>query len=97
MIDSMLLALFFGIFVAEIITGRPQGPFSALTNYPNQKFPSLFIGFGHSNIEHAYHIHHWIWGTILLIISLIYGNIWFSTILLGIVVEGLLYSDRFVI
>ena len=44
-----------------------------------------------------YHIHHWIWGTILLIISLIYGNIWFSTILLGIVVEGLLYSDRFVI
>ena len=33
MIDSMLLALFSGIIIAEIITGRPQGPLSALTNY----------------------------------------------------------------
>lgn len=39
---SLLLALSLGIIVAEIITGRPKGPPSALTNYPNQKFPSLF-------------------------------------------------------
>ena len=33
---SLLLALSLGIIVAEIITGRPKGPPSALTNYPNQ-------------------------------------------------------------
>ncbi len=41
---ALLISLFLGIILAEIITGRPEGPLSPLTNYPNKKFPSLFIG-----------------------------------------------------
>ena len=95
MIDSMLLALFFGIFVAEIITGRPEGQFSALTNYPNQKFPSLFIGFGHSNIEHAYHIHHWIWSLPISIIMFWTGQLEIAAFFVGTCLQGLTYGDRF--
>ena len=44
-----------------------------------------------------YHIHHWIWGLILYIISLFYDNVYISTIFLGITSQGLLYKDKFVI
>ena len=44
-----------------------------------------------------YHIHHWIWGIILYIISLFYNNIYISTIFLGVTAQGLLYKDKFVI
>ena len=95
MIDSMLLALFLGIIIAEIITGRPQGPLSALTNYPNQRFPSLFIGFGHSNIEHVYHIHHWIWSLPVSIIMFSIDQLEIAAFFAGICLQGLTYGDRF--
>lgn len=51
------------------------------------------------NIKSIYinnkHIHHWIWGSILLI--LFYKNKLMVSILLGIVMEGLSYNDRFVL
>ena len=92
---SLLLALSLGIIVAEIITGRPKGPPSALTNYPNQKFPSLFIGFGISNIEHAYHIHHWIWSLPICIIMSWAGQFEITAFFIGICFQGLTYEDRF--
>ena len=95
MIDSMFLALFLGIFVAEIITGRPRGPLSALTDYPNQKFPSLFIGFGISNIEHAYHIHHWIWSLPVSVIMFWAGQLEIAAFFVGTCLQGLTYGDRF--
>jgi len=92
---SLLLALSLGIIIAEIITGRPEGPFSALTNYPNQKFPSLFIGFGRSNIEHAYHIHHWIWSLPISIIMFWTGQLEIAAFFVGTCLQGLTYGDRF--
>ena len=92
---SLLLSLSVGMIVAEIITGRPEGPFSALTNYPNQKFPSLFIGFGHSNIERAYHIHHWIWSLPLSIIMFWTGHLEIAAFFVGTCLQGLTYGDRF--
>lgn len=95
MILLSLLALSLGIIIAEIITGRPRGPLSALTDYPNQKFPSLFIGFGHSNIEHAYHIHHWIWSLPVSIIMFWTDQLEIAAFFAGICLQGLSYGDRF--
>lgn len=92
---SLFLALSLGILGAEIITGRPEGPISSLTNYPNQKFPSLFIGFGHSNIERAYHIHHWIWSLPFSIILFSIGQLEIAAFFFGSCLQGLTYGDRF--
>lgn len=54
-----------------------------------KNFESIYV----NNI----HIHHWIWGLIGLIISLIYKYKYTSAVLLGIVLEGLSYNDRFVL
>ena len=92
---SLFLALSLGIIVAEIITGRPDGLLSSVTNYPNQKVPSLFMGFGHSNIEHAYHIHHWIWSLPISIIMLWIGQLEIAAFFGGTCLQGLTYGDRF--
>ena len=60
--EELLIALFvLGIFLAEYITGRPSGEISALTQYPHQKLPSIFLGWGAGEITQLYHIHHWMW------------------------------------
>ena len=43
------------------------------------------------------HIHHWMWGSIGLLISFFYKLKFTSAVFLGIVLEGLSYNDRFVI
>ena len=95
MILLSLLGLSLGIIIAEMITGRPKGPLSALTDYPNQKFPSLFIGFGISNIEHAYHIHHWIWSLPISVIMFWAGQLEIAAFFVGTCLQGLTYGDRF--
>jgi hypothetical protein len=91
----LFLALSLGILVAEIVTGRPEGPLSSLTNYPNKKFPSLFIGFGHSNIDRAYHIHHWIWSLPISLILFWVGQLEIAAFFVGSCLQGLTYGDRF--
>lgn len=91
----LFLALSLGILVAEILTGRPEGPLSSLTNYPNQKFPSLFIGFGDSKIERAYHIHHWIWSLPISLILFWVGQLEIAAFFVGSCLQGLTYGDRF--
>ena len=44
-----------------------------------------------------YHIHHWMWALVIILIPIIYRNLWFTILILGILVEGLTYNDRFVI
>lgn len=92
---ALLISLSLGIILAEIITGRPEGPPSALTNYPNQKFPSLFLGLGVSNIEHVYHIHHWMWALFISLIMFWAGQLEITAFFLGISFQGLTYADRF--
>ena len=60
-----------------------------LTTLISLNFKSIYIT--------NYHIHHWIWGLILYILSLFYDNVYISTIFLGITAQGLLYKDKFVI
>ena len=74
------ILLCIGALLAETVTGRPNGPLSAITNYPNQKFPSLFIGLGVSKIERAYHIHHWIWSLCFTWASYFLGNMYLPII-----------------
>jgi len=93
--SALLIALSLGIILAEIITGRPEGPPSALTNYPNQKFPSLFLGLGVSNIEHVYHVHHWMWSLCISLIMFWAGQLEITAFFLGISFQGLTYADRF--
>jgi len=92
---SFFISFLLGLFISELITGRPQGPTSSLTNYPNQKLPSLFIGLGISKIERAYHIHHWMYGLALLLISLIFNKIEIAGFFLGVTLQGMTYKDRF--
>ena len=87
--------LLLGIFIAEYITGRSNSPQSSLTNYSNQKFPSLFIGFGVSTIERVYHIHHWVWASLSCILAIILNYWEVGAFLLGIALQGLSYEDRF--
>ena len=94
-IVAIILYLLLGIVIAEIVTGRPKGPTTSLTEYPNQKFPSLFIGFGISKLEVVYHIHHWIFGLIFTISSLLLSQIELAGFFLGITIQGLSYQDRF--
>ena len=94
-IIAFLLYFLLGITLSEIITGRPKGPTSSLTEYPNQRFPSLFIGFGVSKIESVYHIHHWMYGLALSIISLLSSQLEIAGLFLGITLQGLSYQDRF--
>jgi hypothetical protein len=54
-----------------------------------KNFESIYV----NNI----HIHHWMWGLIGLIISFIYKYKYTSAVLLGIILEGLSYNDRFVL
>ena len=93
--QTFLIFFLMGVVVSEIIVGRPVGPTSSLTKYPKQKLPSLFIGLGISNIERAYHIHHWMHGLFLLLISLLCGFMELSGFFLGITIQGLSYKDRF--
>ena len=91
-----------GAAIAEFVTGRPNGPLSSISNYPNQKWPSLFIGFGISKIERAYHIHHWMSGTMLVILLMPFTTfieeLWYvEAFLAGIILQGLTYGDRFMI
>ncbi len=90
-----LTLLCIGALLAEAVTGRPNGPLSAITNYPNQKFPSLFIGLGVSKIERAYHIHHWIWSLCFTWGSYFFGNMYLTCFFSGICLQGLSYGDRF--
>ena len=84
-----------GAIIAEFVTGRPKGPLSSLSDYPHQKLPSLFIGFGVSNVERIYHIHHWVWAAIGTIILIFLGYLWLAAFLGGIILQGLTYEDRF--
>lgn len=59
------------------------------SNIIAKNFKSIYI----NNL----HIHHWMWGLIGLIISFIYKNKYITAVLLGIVLEGLSYNDRFVL
>ena len=83
----LILSLSFGVLLAEIVTGRPNGPLSSLTNYPNQKFPSLFIG--------SYHIHHWMWCLPLSLILFQIGQLEIAAFFVGCCLQGLTYGDRF--
>ena len=96
-IVALFLFILLGVIVSEILTGRSKGTISSLTNYPNQKCPSLFIGFGISKIKIVYHIHHWMIGLLLCIVSFIYGVIELTGFFLGITLQGLTYKDRFYI
>ena len=88
---------FVGMFLAELTTGRPKGVLSALTQYPRQKLPSIFIGFGHSKIERAYHIHHWMWSKPLIGVFFLLEEYLLAAVAAGICVQGLTYADRFMI
>ena len=90
----MILALI-GAIIAEFITGRPDGQLSSLSYYPNQKLPSIFIGFGVSNIERAYHIHHWVWSLIAMCVFGFLGYLWIASLFGGVTLQGLTYGDRF--
>ena len=93
-----IAACFFcGMFLAELVTGRPKGVLSALTRYPSQKLPSVFIGLGHSKIERAYHIHHWMWSKVLVVVFALIGEPLLAALSAGICVQGLTYGDRFMI
>ena len=59
------------------------------SNIIAKNFNSLYIN--------DLHIHHWMWGLVGLIISFIYKNKYITAVLLGIVLEGLSYNDRFVL
>lgn len=96
-ITALFLFILLGVIVSEILTGRPKGTISSLTNYPKQKFPSLFIGFGISEIKSIYHIHHWMFGLLFCIVSCIYGIMELTGFFLGITLQGLTYKDRFYI
>jgi hypothetical protein len=94
----MSLALvMLGATLAEFVTGRPKGLISSLSDYPNQKMPSLFIGWGVSKIEKAYHIHHWMWAILITIILFLFDYSYYSMFFLGITLQGLTYEDRFMI
>jgi hypothetical protein len=84
-----------GVLVAELVTGRPKGPLSSLSDYPNQKMPSMFIGFGVSKMERAYHIHHWVWAAIISIVLIALGYLVWAAFFCGITLQGLTYGDRF--
>lgn len=83
----LILSLSFGVLLAEIVTGRPNGPLSSLTNYPNQKLPSLFVG--------SYHIHHWMWCLPLSLILFQIGQLEIAAFFVGCCLQGLTYGDRF--
>jgi hypothetical protein len=90
-----IILLCVGVFVAEVVTGRPEGPISSLTDYPNQKWPSLFVGIGVSKIQTAYHIHHWMWSFLLVWIFYFVGLESLAALCSGICLQGLTYEDRF--
>jgi hypothetical protein len=83
--------------MAEYIIGRPKGKASSLTHYPQQKLPSLFIGFGKGYVDYLFHIHHWMWAFILGLIMLGFNQLEVSVFLAGVCCQGLSYPDRFYI
>ena len=50
-----------------------------------------------SILINKYHIHHWMWALVIIFIPIIYRNLWFTILILGILIEGLTYKDRFLI
>ena len=93
---ELLIILFvLGILLAEYITGRPQGDISALTQYPNQKLPSIFIGWGVGEITKLYHVHHWMWCSVSSFVFALFNQFELAAFFMGCCVQGLTYSDKF--
>tara|TARA_R110001592_G_scaffold192755_2_gene439599 strand:+ start:697 stop:1023 length:327 start_codon:yes stop_codon:yes gene_type:complete len=94
--EELLIALFvLGIFLAEYITGRPSGEISALTQYPHQKLPSIFLGWGAGEITQLYHIHHWMWCIVSSFVFALFNQFEIAAFLMGCFVQGLTYPDKF--
>lgn len=84
MIFVLGIIIGFGIF--KLFSGKREG------NKIKRSFRFLVNGY-------YIHIHHWIWCTILLILLLIinFQNQFIYGFLLGSIIQGLLYKDRFVV
>lgn len=82
----IFISAILGFLIAKILCGKYEGD-----------KPERSLRF---SIEKYYlHIHHWIYGVVILIILLIFKfyNPSVFGFLMGIIVQGLFYKDRFVI
>lgn len=86
LIIKFLIGFIIGYFIAHFVSGKNEGD--------QGKFKSIILFVGKNKI----HIHHWIIAFVIIVFcmilpfqvnSLIYG------LLLGIMLQGLKYSDRF--
>lgn len=80
---QLLVGIIIGFIVSEIISGRTPGR--------NRFYKSLKFNFK----NYSFHIHHWMWSIVLLLIINYNGyvNFLIDGVLLGICIQGLTYKD----
>jgi hypothetical protein len=80
----ILLGIVIGFLIAKLVAGKNTGD-------RTQRAIRIPVG----NIK--VHIHHWIWASVILIVFILlkFQNYFLMGILVGIMIQGLSYTDRF--
>jgi hypothetical protein len=84
------MILFFGVVIGflfwKVVSGKYEGD-------------KIERSFRFNIINYYIHIHHWIWCSVVLVALLIlnYQNMLIFGVLIGSIIQGLLYKDRFVV
>ena len=83
---TLIIGLLIGYFFWKLFAGKHEG------DKIERSFRFLIRGY-------YIHIHHWIWCTLLLMYFFItsYQNYFVFGILIGSIIQGLQYRDRFVV
>ena len=81
-----IIGIIIGFLFCKLIAGKYEGD-------------KIKRSFRFSIKNYYIHIHHWIWCSVLLVVFLVIGfqNQFMLGLLLGSIVQGMFYRDRFVI
>lgn len=83
---TLITGLLIGYFFWKLFSGKREG------DKIERSFRILIRGY-------YLHIHHWIWCTLVIIFLIItgYENLFVFGLLIGSIIQGLQYRDRFVV